>query len=51
LPINNLLHNYDFDGIYNIGANQANSGSVKYFFNEKHPARGFSSDFKKNRNR
>ena len=46
MPINYLLYNYDFDGIYNIGANQANRGSVKYFFNGKHPSRGFSSDYK-----
>lgn len=46
LPINYLLHNYDFDGIYNIGENKANRGSVKYFFNEKYPARGFPADFK-----
>lgn len=46
MPINYLLYNYNFDGIYNIGGNQSNRGSVKYFFNQKHPARGFSSDFK-----
>jgi len=46
LPTNYLLFNYDFDGIYNIGGNQANRGSVKYFFDGKYPARGFSSDYK-----
>jgi hypothetical protein len=46
MPINYLLHNYDFDGIYNIGGNTASRGSVKYFFNEKYPARGFPADFK-----
>jgi hypothetical protein len=41
MPINYLLKNKGYDGVYNKNGDTANSGSVKYFFQNEYPARGF----------
>ena len=46
MPINYFLKNKGYDGIYNENRDDASSGSVKYFFNDKYSARGYTPDEK-----
>ena len=47
MPINYLLHDDGYYGIYNEGGDSGNRGSVKYYFDGSYPSRGFPVDFKK----
>ena len=47
MPINYLLFEYGYDGIYNKNGDIASKGSVKYFFDGIYPARGYIATYKK----
>jgi hypothetical protein len=47
MPINYLLYNFNYDGIYNKGGDTNALGSVKYFFNYSYSSRGYPSNYKK----
>ena len=47
MPINYILHELNYDGIYNKNGDRASLGSVKYFFDGSNPARGYLATYKK----
>ena len=47
MPINYLLHFYNFDGVINKCDDSGRTGSVKYFFNNEYNSRGYRFKFKK----